>query len=140
MIRYLLTSPKVPGHIELVYKDNLMLASINTLEADLNYEQLDAIIKALPLHGDDIANLPKGLKVTKADFEVSFDDFWKQYKKKVNRLRCETPFNKLSNADKVACIYSLREYYKCLQRTSRKELDPENYIKNRSWENDWKSI
>jgi hypothetical protein len=140
MKRFLLNSAKLDGQIELVYKPCGMLGSINVMDVTLSYEQLGLIIQQLPLNADDMGLLPKGLKAVPAELEVGFDDFWKGTRKKVNKSRCEPIWNKMSKADQVLCVLSRREYYKCLDRTGRKEADPETYLKTRYWETDWKSI
>jgi hypothetical protein len=140
MKRFLLTSPKLDGPIELVYKSCGMLARISVMDVTLTYDQLGLIVQQLPLNADDMNLLPKGLKAVPAEFEVSFDDYWRAVKKKVNRKRCETLWGKMSRANQVLAVMTLAKYYKYLQRNNRMEADPETYLSKAYYETEWEKI
>jgi hypothetical protein len=65
--------------------------------------------------------------------------FWQLYDKKINRKRCEPLWDKLSKNKQVAAWAGINAYNKFLQANSwRKKADPESYLKNEMWENEWK--
>lgn len=141
MRRFLLTSTKFTGQIELLYDEAGKIARIDMLQAELSYEQVAHFMRnLLPYNPQDFGLLPKTVTVIESAVDISFDDWWKHYRKKVNRKRCEVIWPKLTKSDQLKALMTLREYYKCLDRTGRKEVDPENYLKNAYWETDWKSI
>jgi hypothetical protein len=65
--------------------------------------------------------------------------FWQRYDKKINRKRCEPLWEKLSKPKQVAAWAGIDAYNKFLQANSwRKKADPETYLRNEMWENEWK--
>lgn len=66
---------------------------------------------------------------------ISFDLFWDAYDKKVDRVRCEKIWNKLSEPDHQIILERVPDY---VASTPDKKFrkDPSTYLHNRSWENE----
>ena len=90
-----------------------------------------------------VNDIEAAFKDTKAmivedEFEVTFDMFWIAYNKKINRKRCEPIWNKLSKPKQVKAYYGVKSYDKYLKVESwRQKADPENYLRNEMWENEY---
>jgi hypothetical protein len=81
----------------------------------------------------------KNTTVVEVDFVITFEMFWQRYDKKINRKRCEPLWEKLSKPKQVAAWAGIDAYNKFLQANSwRKKADPETYLRNEMWENEWK--
>lgn len=78
------------------------------------------------------------LTVVESDFEITFEMFWLKYRKKINRLRAEANWKRLSKTQQVKAYYGIDAYDKFLDRMEwRKKQDPENYLKNKMWESEY---
>ena len=66
--------------------------------------------------------------------DTLFDTWWNLYSKKIDRAKCEKKWNKLTLAEKQACIAATPAYV-----ASTPELQfrrhPATYLNNKSWEN-----
>lgn len=72
--------------------------------------------------------------IMKADGEVTFSTWWNLYGKKIDRAKCERKWNKLTLAERQACIAATPAYV-----ASTPDLQfrrhPATYLNNKSWEN-----
>ena len=66
---------------------------------------------------------------------ISFDQFWDLYGKKVDRPKCEKKWGKLKDNDRASIIAHIPLYK---QQTPDKQFrkNPYTYLNNRSWENE----
>jgi hypothetical protein len=148
MRKFLIASKKYTGQVEVVYapmpnlEHFLILESIDFANTSLNPVQRDAFKKLLPVMFTEFepAMVAAGATVVEDDYTVSFDDYWKLVKKKVNRKRCEDLWARMSKVNQVLAVVNLAKYYKCLNRTGRKEADPETYLKNEYFLTDWDKV
>lgn len=142
MKRFIITSDKFTGTAELLYNDKGTLIKIDMSNAAMNEQAVIMFKRAVP------HNLPTlmrndwcsaGTVTVEADFEVSFDMFWTDYRKKINKVRCLPLWNKLSKVEQVKAYYGISTYDKFLHRESwRSKADPENYLRNKMWDNEYK--
>ena len=72
--------------------------------------------------------------------EVTFDMFWNEYAKKVNRMRCEKLWDKMSEANQRLAFKSIKSYNRCIERTNRFKQDPDTYLRNMSYQTNWNLI
>lgn len=128
------------------YSGTGVLCLINAEFTDMKPAGWNRIMEAIPLSlGNDVqATLLPFCKALGADLtemppDVSFDKFWALYGKKINRKRAEVVFNKLSNEDKFLAILGIKKYDWFLTKIEpwRSKADPETYLKNRMYENEW---
>lgn len=119
-----------------------MLMFIDFTKSELSEEQMQWFKSILPVWLKEdfmkaFGNSP--MTVTEEGYRVTFEMFWKRYNKKINKPRSEYQWNKLSEADQVNAYFKLSAYERHLALTGwRNKLDPENYLKRRSWNNEWK--
>jgi hypothetical protein len=142
-----ITAATLKGNIILGYADG-QLELVDASDAQPSKTQLDYILKHAPRQLTD--NWKEELTefigttkmhVTSVRDEVKFDDWWTAYGKKVNRLRCEPLWAKLKPEDIYHILDNVAAYHHYLKRTGyRNQADPENYLRKRMFENDWKSL
>lgn len=140
MKKYILTSPSFDGNVIFGYDDDHELLSLYSNESEMNSQQRAWLLKNLPCGIAQVSQLAKLIKgkLEEMPEDISFNSFWEAYKKKINKVRTEPLFNKLSDADKLTAIRRIRPYDDYLSRTNfRGKADPENYLKKRMFETDW---
>ena len=111
-------------------------------ESEMNLAQSQWLFSNFPFtldHLQQVQGKIKG-KVELIPADLSFEKFWNAYNKKLNRKRSLPLWNKMSDADKVECLMSIKSYDSYLKRVKRGKLDPENYLKRESWTNNWNQI
>ena len=142
MKRFIVTSPVWNGEAEIVYDEYGLLVRISfegCVFADHN--SIVAKFKSLVpvLVGDlQAAFAHTSATVVEADFEVSFDMFWKAYNLKHNRLRAVKLWDKMGKTDQVKAYYGIPVYDKHLKKeTWKSKADPETYLRNKMYENEY---
>lgn len=142
MERYLITSPKFSGTIELVYSDTGKLARLDFTQAALDLAQVEWVKQRTPVlvSGANLTQAfgPINAIIVSADFIVTFEEYWTKYNKKINKKRCMPIWERLNKAKQVQAFYGIEKYEKFLKTTTRQKLDPENYLRNEAWENEWR--
>lgn len=140
MRRFIITSPAFTGQAELVYDSENILVKIDV--SNTNMRTLVFRFKNMvPTLADDIATAfaPTRATVIEADFEVTYEMFWSKYNKKINNKRCIALWGKLTKTKQVKAFYGVDAYDKYLSKESwRSKADPETYLRNEMWENEWK--
>jgi hypothetical protein len=143
MEKFEITNPeKFNGVAALYYRDDI-LCMIDCRDTDMKADAVRAFKRAVPSSISELkagGNFSPGTIVCLTGFRIHFDDFWRAYNKKINKLRAEKLYNALKDAETVQCYDGIKKYDQFLYRLNgkREKLDPENYLKNRAWENDWK--
>lgn len=141
MRRFLITSSKFTGQAELIYNADALLSIINMTETSMDAEQRHRFKQLAPLTVLHIEKGGHGLErctIVEAAYEITFSMFWDSYKKKINRNRCEPLWNKLAKTSQVKAWHGIAQYDKYLKANDwRKKADPENYLRNEMWENEW---
>lgn len=140
MRRFLITSTKFTGTAELVYNTQSDLVIINTAQTNLRATLLMHFKHSVPAQVSGIETaFSSETTIVEAAFEISFDMFWTAYNQKINKKRCEGLWDKLSISKRVAAWQGVAAYDSFLKQTGwRKKADPETYLRNEYWDNEWK--
>jgi hypothetical protein len=143
MNKYIVTSSKFSGEIQLLYGPDGRLLVIDFLHCDLNDVQIDYFKRHVPIsYTEDTFKSSFGkseLSVIREGFRVEFEQFWDRYNQKHNRERCLKLWSKLSEAEKVKAYYGLVAYERHLSlNTWKSKADPDTYLRNKLWQNQWK--
>jgi hypothetical protein len=142
MKRFIITSPKFTGEINVLYGLDNKLQFIDFMKCDLSEEQITFFKNRLPVFYSE--NFSEGfgksqLTVMEEGYRVSFDQWWTRYNVKRNRERCIKLWNKLSEADQVNAFFKLGLYERFLALENwRTKAEPDTYLRKRYWENEWK--
>jgi hypothetical protein len=141
MKKYIITSQKFTGQVELIYNGNGTLAKIDFTPGELDHHQVHYLVKHIPANEVDMSTSFQNLPITivSEDYRITFDDFWNYYDQKHNRKRAEALWKKLSKTDQVIAYNGLKAYTKHLNANAWKnKADPDTYLRNRMWENNYK--
>lgn len=141
MRKYIITSPNFTGQVEILFDENGLLQTVDFRQCSIKHPAaIETFKSTIPATIKQLEDAFKGTKATiiEADYEVSFDDFWEKYNKKINKKRCLPLWAKLTKAKQIKAIAGITRYDRFLQQTTRGKLDPENYLRNEAWENEWR--
>lgn len=140
MRRFLITSPKFTGQAEVIYNDAEVLCKIDCSDTNMNAATVFHFKNAVGSTVSDMATrFSKETVIIEAEFEVSFDMFWKKYDKKINKARCIQLWGKMNKTMHVLAYFGIAPYDKYLHKTGfRGKADPETYLRNKYWENEYK--
>lgn len=110
--------------------DNFRQNPVQLKETSRNFNQIR--LDKIRLDNNTCANTQD--KDTSLD-AIPFTTFWEMYSYKKNRLTSERKWNRLSAADRVACLKALPKY---IESTPDKQFrkHPSTYLNNRSWEDE----
>lgn len=139
--RFLITSKNFDGQVETVYND-AWLQLINFAESSMNAGQRSSFKTCIPVLECDLSEFSQkySIVIVEAEYEVSFNDFWKGYDKKINRLRSEKLWAKMTKTEQVLCVTSLPAYHAYRRRLNKYQYDADTYLRERMWENEWKKL
>lgn len=141
MRRFLISSQNFTGQVELVYDERDQLVTVDFVNAMLSQSQTEMFIRVIPSGvdklGEALGRYPQ-LTIVEGSFVVTFDAFWTRYNKKINRIRSYNLWQKLSAVDQVKAYYGIGRYEKYLKKEAwRSKADPETYLRNKYWENEY---
>ncbi|HNP24640.1 MAG TPA: hypothetical protein PKM63_21795 [Panacibacter sp.] len=141
MRKFIITSPSFTGSAEIVFNTAGVLSVIDISQTNMTGYLVDQFKHVVPAQVDLLESAFKKSKATivEADYEVNFEMFWEKYNKKINKKRCLPIWDKLSKPKKLAALMGIVKYDRFLAyKGNREKLDPENYLRNEAWENEWR--
>jgi|ERR1035437_42956 hypothetical protein len=140
MKRFLITSPKFTGQAEVLYNANDVLCKIDCTQTNMSAVTIDHFKRAVPVIVQNLAaSFSKDTTIIEAEYQISFDEFWKKYNKKINKIRCMLLWQKMEKTMQVKAYFGIDNYNKYLKHESwRNRVDPENYLRNQYWDNEYR--
>lgn len=143
MRRFLITSPAFTGEAEAIYDGTARLIRFDVSKTNMLPDLISKFKSKIPAHVDDMADAWKGSNavVVESDFEVSLDDFKREYPYTRNYHLLEARWKKLSKTDQVEAYYSAIEYRKyCSRNDWYKPKIADSWLANKEFKNDWKKM
>lgn len=142
MRKFIITSPRFSGQAELVYDANGLLRIIDLTGSDMDGMITGAFKKAVPVESANLRlSFSSETVIIEADFEVTFEMFWKEYPLHRNRYKVQEIWKKLSKPDQVIAYYSISDYKKYLSRNEwQKPMIGDRYLRTREFETEWSKI
>jgi len=140
---YTMTSKKFPNVWEFEYDLNGFLTAFKILEGELNEEQQKFLFSPkFPYLETTIQKWKsiKGIDLVIGTPDLSFNIFFDNYAHKVGRLKAEKSWNKLSKADRITCLKSLKAYNDYLFRKRIAKAYPATYLNQRMFDDEFSSI
>ncbi|NLN84446.1 MAG: hypothetical protein GX138_08900 [Firmicutes bacterium] len=139
MKKYLLTSPKWEGEIEIVYNDLDLLISIDISRANLAEKQQIYFLRDLPRELYELEKLREKsphLVITEVNQDVTFEMFWDTYDDKVrsSKKRALRAWNKLSKIDRHKAYRFIMRYKQSLYHGTNPKY-AETYLNAELWNN-----
>jgi hypothetical protein len=143
MRRFLVTSPKFNGIVEIFYNEKGTLCKVDLTQAEM---ELQTIIHFLGKVSPSISTMTKWFSnetaIVEAAYEVSFEMFYKDYPLHRNRYKVEKIWDKMNKAEQVKAFHSLHAYKKYLTNNSHylKPMIADRYLRDREYETEWNKI
>ena len=141
MQRFIITNPtKFTGQAEIIYNAAGVLCKIDCTDTNMDADTIAAFKRTVSPRVETVYGVfSETTQILKADIVISFEMWWKKYCKKINKIRTLGLWNKLSQTDQVLAYLGIDPYEKYLKREGwRGKADPETYLRNRYWENEYK--
>jgi hypothetical protein len=116
MKQFIIKSPKVDGEVRVVYKEGLLL-KIDFTSANLGAFEIENFKRKLPAMQEHLKDsFNADTSIIEADFEISLEDFKREYPYKRNTHLLPAIWEKMNSADKVLAFYAAIEYRKYCER------------------------
>lgn len=143
MKRYILTGPKIAGQLEIIYREGSLI-KIDMSDADLVDIQKSWLLKNISLSEmklEAMMILLKDCTLVQDDYEITLDDFKREYPYSRNSHLLPPIWNKLSASHKVIAWEQAREYRKYCERNEwYKPKIAAKWLKDKEYLNSWKKL
>lgn len=136
------------GSFEITYADNDIggrrLVGITLVGIELEDAHVRGFLNMVPVRYKGTFAQDWGtdkLRFAVVESEVTFEEFWNEYRRKVNPARCKPVWNRLSTGDRVKAIKCIAAYFRYLDRNAwRNKSDPETWLGKKMWETEWDNL
>ena len=144
MRRFLITSDKYSGTAEALYNDTGVLCRIDCFHTDMTVDVITAFKRAVPGYVYDMVegkSFSKETMIIESDFEISLDDFKKEYPYSRNYHLLINRWAKMNKTEQVEAYYAAIEYRKyCKKNDWYKPKIADSWLANKEFKNDWKKM
>lgn len=145
MKRYLLKSQGIKGHVEVIYNMSGVLHRLDFANATASRDQIKNYKFAIPVMAENIYEQfkEKGVHVEEAEFEVTFQDFMREYGYKRNTHLAAKVFPLLTSGEQYKAFVEAIEYRKYCERNASwgyKPMLPEKWLKTKQFLNEWSKL
>jgi hypothetical protein len=153
MRQFLITAAAFNGQARLIYDDDGILITVDSSETDMPPDARKWLFKHVPIYElgnadsadislNDFKGKLKQAQIIESDFEVSLDDFTRQYPYKRNSHLIPDIWKKMSTSDQVKAVFAAKEYRKYCDRNKQwyKSKIAATWLKDKEYLNDWKNL
>lgn len=136
--KYLFTSTKIDGEIELHYDENQLLVNFE-IRSELTEEQHVWLLKRIPRELFELEKLIEqktGICISQIEEIITFEMFWNKYSEKTlsNKKRTLAKWKKMSTLEQRKAYQFINKYINMLPNGVRKKY-AENYLDSEIWNN-----
>lgn len=82
----------------------------------------------------------KRFKIEAGEIDLSFETFYNAYNHKIKKVKAKAAWDQLNKADKLEALKGIKAYNGYLKRKGVAKANPQAYINQRYWEDDFNSI
>lgn len=145
MRKFLITSPKYNGAVEVVYNERSTLCIIDAGKTDMSEDVMNHFKKIVPVNMHLLLDGPNMFSadtvICESDFVITFKQFYDNYPLKRNRYKAEKVFEGMNKTEQVKAFYSLHNYKKYMNRNSwYTPMIADKYLRNREYETEWNKV
>ena len=138
MHKFIFTSDKFDGEIELHYDENQLLANFD-IRAELSDVQHIWLLRRFPRDLFELYKLPEinpNIKITQLEEEITFEMFWNRYNEKAlsSKKRTLAIWNKMRKIEQRKAYQFIFKYFSMLPLGVRKKY-AEYYLLSELWNN-----
>lgn len=142
MKRFALTSEAFKGTAELWFNFEGLLCRMDFIDAELNYEQLQWLCQHIAPHVDTFQGvMPKGIQVKELPFEITLDDFKREYPYSRNYHLLDAIWSRYTKKECVMIYFRAIDYRKYCERNAwYKPQIAATWLNKQEYKNDWKKM
>ena len=143
MRRFLVTSPNITGEAELVYNEFGILVKIDCTGCKMIAATMQAFKAKIATRVEELEASLIGTTATvvEAEFEATFDMFWKAYPYKRNKYLAESYWPKMNKTDQVTALLAATAYAKyCKKNSWYNPKIADTWLKQREYLNEWSKL
>ncbi|MDI3319149.1 hypothetical protein [Pinibacter soli] len=141
---YHLTSPNIKGHVEVIYQGNGRLLRVNFGTVEMNDKQIDNYKNRVPVLADHIYKYfeETEVTVTEKEFEVTFEDFTREYPYSRNTFRAKEQWPKMTSGQQYLSVVGAIPYRKYCVRNADwyKPMAADRFLKEKQYDNNWDKL
>lgn len=134
------------GYVEAIYDRNNLLWKISfACATNLSKEGIDWFKKNIPVLQENLEERfaeIKNITVTEKEFEVTFDDFKREYPYSRNMHLALLDWNKETSSVQYEIFIGAIEYNKHCKKNDKwyKPMLPQRFIKDKEYKNNWQAL
>jgi len=84
--------------------------------------------------------IKSNFEIEVGELDLSFDTFYDTYNHKIKKVKAKAVWDKLNKADKLEALKGIKAYDGYLKRKGVAKANPQAYLNQRYWEDDYNSI
>lgn len=143
MKRFYITSPGFNGTAEIWYNYEGLLCYINLNDCVMNYTQIKYLLENISADYETAKVLATGTRLVmiEQDFEITLDDFKREYPYSRNYHLLESRWAKLNKKEQVAAYFSAIQYRQHLARNKwQNPMIADTWLSKKQFLNDWRKL
>lgn len=143
MRKFIVTSDKFIGQVDLLYSDDGLLLQLDMQQASFADTAIRKAFKnAVPVHLDGMASaFTSGTMVVETDFSITLEDFKKVYPYRRNFHLLDTRWKMLNKSEQVEAYYAAMDYAGyCKKNDWYKPKIADSWLAKKEFKNDWKKM
>lgn len=135
MTKYILSSPKLAGSINLRYNEFNKLMAVE-FSGDLTDVQYRWFLEKLPILESGLNELTtkSTIKIIKEVEEVTFEDFYEAFGNKEGRQKAQHVWDRMPKNDQVKAYMYIGRYNTKLKVAGTAKAYPATYLNQKRWE------
>lgn len=135
---------KFKGSVDVVYHESKLM-KVEFSNCDLEAFGLNMMMKAIPASEENLTEAfqSKDTIVVQGDFDISFDDFMREFPYKRNTHLARDFWPKMKKHEQAQAFVAASDYRKFLEREVnqwRTPMIPDKWLKTKQYLNDWKNL
>lgn len=145
---YTVRSKNTDDVLEFIYDLNGVLTSFKILRGSLDgrkakwlfsprFPAFESMMKTIWMKEPEYT---KNLRIEAGELDLSFETFMKAYRHRIKKQQAKKAWEKLSKADKIEALKGIKSYDAYLVRKQVPKCNPQAYLNQRRWEDDFNSI
>lgn len=131
-MRYLITGTKSSMQLTVGYDGRGLLCEVQITEAT-DEKAVEWTVRNVPILEDQVQHVFKAAHLKITVLQVTFDDFWRKYAYKEDKLDAQRAWAALNDADRQLA-FNYVDRYKADCTNNRKHLQyPATYLRHKRW-------
>jgi hypothetical protein len=131
-MRYLITGTKSAMQLTVGYDGRGLLCEVQVADAT-DEKAIEWTVRNVPIHEDQVREVFKAAHLKLTVLQVTFDEFWRKYNIKEDKLDAQRAWAALNDADRQLA-FNYIDRYKADCINNRKHLQyPATYLRHKRW-------